>query len=152
MRSFFSCFNSLKVNKNSQFVTKPAANIYVALSPIHGRGVFAQKNIKPGRLIEECPIIKIKQQEIATTKHMLLNYYGFWLDEQDEYTGISLGYGSLYNHAANCNANYYYDKDKELMVFEASQLILKNQEITINYLGQNAGGLSIERWIVDPEQ
>ena len=123
MISIFSCFNSLKITKSSQFVTKPAENIYVALSPIHGRGVFAQKSIQPGVVIEACPIIKMRLQEMTIRKHMLLNYYAFMIDEQDEYTGIALGYGSLYNHAANCNANYYYNKEKQLMVFEASRLI-----------------------------
>jgi SET domain-containing protein len=151
MRSIFSYFKSFKSDKNNLFVTEPNSNIYVAVSPIHGRGVFAQKAIKIGAVIEECPIIKMKLQEMTVRKHMLLNYYAFMIDEQHEYTGIALGYGSLYNHADNCNANYYYDKDKELMIFEAIQPIAKNQEITINYLGPDSAGQSIESWINKPE-
>ena len=64
----------------------------------------------------------MKLQEMTVRKHMLLNYYAFMIDEQHEYTGIALGYGSLYNHADNSNAMYYYDKDKELMIFEAVHL------------------------------
>lgn len=123
----------------------------MAISPIHGRGVFAQRALKIGEVIEECPIIKMKLQEMTVRKHMLLNYYAFMIDEQHEYTGISLGYGSLYNHADHCNANYYYDKDKELMIFEAIRPIAKNQEITINYLGPNSEGQTIEDWISKPE-
>ena len=88
---------------------------------------------------------------MTVRKHMLLNYYAFMIDEQHEYTGIALGYGSLYNHADNSNAMYYYDKDKELMIFEAVQLISQYQEITINYLGPNAAGKSIKDWISKPE-
>ena len=123
----------------------------MAVSAIHGRGVFALKNIKIGDIIEECPIIKMKLQEMTVRKHMLLNYYAFMIDEQHEYTGIALGYGSLYNHADKCNASYYYDKEKELMIFEAIQPITKNQEITINYLGPESAGQTIESWINKPE-
>ena len=151
MRTFFSFFKRFKSDKKNLFVTKPNRSIYVAISPIHGRGVFAQRSIESGSVIEECPVIKMKLQEITVRKHMLLNYYAFMIDEQHEYTGIALGYGSLYNHADNSNAMYYYDKDKELMIFEAVQLISQYQEITINYLGPNAAGKSIKDWISKPE-
>jgi SET domain-containing protein len=151
MRSIFSYFKKFKSDKNNLFVTKPNNTIYVAISSIHGRGVFAQKAIPIGAIIEECPIIKMKLQEMTVRKQMLLNYYAFMIDEQNEYTGIALGYGSLYNHSDNCNATYYFDKEKELMIFEATQNIAKNQEITINYLGPNSDGKSIINWINKPE-
>ncbi|MBP6181881.1 SET domain-containing protein-lysine N-methyltransferase [Flavobacterium sp.] len=150
MQSIFSYFKKFKSDKNNLFVTKPNINIYVAISSIHGRGVFAQQSIKPGTVIEECPIIKMKLQEMTVRKQMLLNYYAFMIDEQHEYTGIALGYGSLYNHANNCNATYYYNKEKELMIFEAIQPIAENQEITINYLGPDSAGQTIENWIEKP--
>lgn len=88
---------------------------------------------------------------MTVRKHMLLNYYAFMIDQQQEYVGIALGYGSLYNHAEDYNAVYYYDNEKELMVFETIQAINKNQEITINYLGSNASGQTIDNWIEKPE-
>ncbi len=151
MRSIFSYFKNFKSDKNNFFVTKPNNSIYVAISTIHGRGVFAQHPIKVGSIIEECPIIKMKLQEMTVRKHMLLNYYAFMIDEQSEYTGIALGYGSLYNHSDNCNAIYYFNKDKELMIFEAVQPIAKDEEITINYLGPESAGQSIESWFNKPE-
>lgn len=151
MRSIFSYFKKFKSDKNNLFVTKSNNTNYVAISAIHGRGVFALKNIKIGTIIEEAPIIKMRLQEMTVRKQMLLNYYAFMIDEQNEYTGIALGYGSLYNHSDNCNATYYFDKEKELMIFEAIQPISKNQEITINYLGPNPDGKSIENWINKPE-
>ena len=151
MRSIFSYFKKFKSDKNNLFVTKSNNTNYVAISAIHGRGVFAQKAIKIGTIIEEAPIIKMRLQEMTVRKQMLLNYYAFMIDEQNEYTGIALGYGSLYNHSDNCNATYYFDKEKELMIFEAIQPISKNQEITINYLGPNPDGKSIENWINKPE-
>jgi uncharacterized protein len=151
MITSFSFFKSLKSDKNNLFVTKPNTNIYVAVSPIHGRGVFAQQPIKSGSIIEECPVIKMKLAEMTVRKHMLLNYYAFMIDEQHEYTGIALGYGSLYNHADKCNAMYYYNKEKELMIFEAIQPIAQHQEITINYLGPDSAGQTIESWTTKPE-
>jgi uncharacterized protein len=151
MRSIFSYFKKFNSDKNNLFVTQPNNTIYVAISSIHGRGVFAKKHLKIGAIIEECPIIKMKLQEMTVRKQMLLNYYAFMIDEQNEYTGIALGYGSLYNHSDNSNATYYFNKEKELMIFEAIQPIAKNQEITINYLGTNPDGKSIENWVNKPE-
>jgi len=151
MRSIFSYFKKFKGDKNNLFVTKASPSIYVAISTIHGRGVFAQRAIKIGSIIEECPIIKMKLREMTVRKHMLLNYYAFMIDEQNEYTGIALGYGSLYNHSNNCNAFYYFNKEKELMIFEAIHPISKDEEITINYLGPESAGQSIESWINKPE-
>jgi hypothetical protein len=151
MRSIFSFFKRFKDDDKNIFVTKPSSSIYVAQSPIHGRGVFASRTIKAGSIIEACPVIKMKLQEMVVRKTMLLNYYAFMIDEQQEYTGIALGYGSLYNHSEQCNAIFYYNKNKELMIFEATQLIRPKQEITINYLGPDAKGQTIESWTAKPE-
>ncbi len=151
MRSIFSYFRNFKSDKNNLFVTQPNNSIYVAISEIHGRGVFAQHGIKIGAIIEECPIIKMKLQEMTVRKHMLLNYYAFMIDKENEYTGIALGYGSLYNHSNTCNAFFYFDKERELMIFEAIQPIAKDEEITINYLGPESAGQSIESWFNKPE-
>ena len=150
MRTFFSFFKNFNSDKNL-FVTKPNNLIYVAISPIHGRGVFAQQAIKTGAIIEECPVIKMKLQELTVRKHMLLNYYAFMIDDKHEYTGIALGYGSLYNHAKDCSALYYYNKEKELMIFEAIKPIEQHQEITINYLGPDGDEKTIENWTAKPE-
>lgn len=151
MRSIFSYFRKFKNVKNNLFVTQPTNSIYVAISDIHGRGVFAQLAIKPGAIIEICPIIKMNLQEMTVRKHMLLNYYAFMIDEESEYTAIALGYGSLYNHSNTCNAIFYFNKEKELLIFEAVNPIAKDEEITINYLGPESAGQSIENWMEKPE-
>lgn len=133
-----------------QVVTSPNRLLYIAVSSIHGRGVFSCKTIKAGSIIEECPVIKMKLQELSVRKYMVLNYYAFMIEEQSEYTGIALGYGSLYNHAENCNASYYYDKERDLMIFEALRKIEKHEEITINYLGAESKG-TIDVWAQKPE-
>lgn len=92
----------------------------------------------------------MKLQELSVRKYMVLNYYAFMIEEQSEYTGIALGYGSLYNHAENCNASYYYDKERDLMIFEALRKIEKHEEITINYLGAESKG-TIDVWAQKPE-
>ena len=93
----------------------------------------------------------MKLEEMAVRKFMVLNYYAFMIDRQNEYTGVALGYGSLYNHADNCNAAYYYDEENELMVFEALRKIHRHEEITINYLGPDATERTINDWAQKPE-
>jgi SET domain-containing protein len=132
-------------------IASPNPALYIAASPIHGRGVYANKTIKPGEIIESCPVIKMKLEELSVRKFMVLNYYAFMIDEQSEYTGIALGYGSLYNHADNCNAGYYYDHKNELMIFEALRKITKHEEITINYIDPESTEKTIEEWSQKPE-
>lgn len=137
--------------KNNRLLhTKPNPALYVAVSSIHGRGVFSDKTIRAGDIIEKCPIIKMKLEEMSVRKFMVLNYYAFMIDEQNDNTGMALGYGSLYNHNDNNNASYYYDPETELMIFEAKRKIEKHEEITINYLG-TATGKTIDLWAQKPD-
>lgn len=139
------------MKRKQQIITSPNPVLYIAASPIHGRGVFSNRTIKPGAVIETCPVIKMKLEELAVLKYMVLNYYAFMIDEQNEYSGLPLGYGSLYNHSANSNAVYHYDAEKELMVFEAKRKITRHEEITINYIGSGSAGKTIDDWAEKPE-
>jgi SET domain-containing protein len=122
----------------------------VAPSVIHGRGVFSNQPIKQGAVIEECPVIKMVLDEMSVRRQMVLNYYAFMLDERVGECGFALGYGSLYNHSSSSNARYYYDEEKQVMVFEAIRPIARHEEITISYTpGEDT--TSIEHWLQKPE-
>ena len=78
----------------------PSNKIYLADSkiPKAERGVFAEKVIKQGELIESCPIIYLTEEDYPLAKKTtLLNYY--FLNEVENRSAIALGFGSLYNHS-----------------------------------------------------
>lgn len=111
--------------------------IEVKKSPIHGWGVFATKDIAKDEVIEICPIL------FLPTKRGQINYilpdYTFQWPKTDSWTDfvVSLGYGSLYNHSNNANANWTHDFENKTFIFFSTQPIKKGEEIFIFYGDEN---------------
>lgn len=99
-------------------------NIIVKKSSIHGYGVFAGKTIKKGEIIEECYVL------ITRGKDPALEDYNF--DANGKYALLT-GYGIIYNHAENENADYYIYPKRKLAVIKANRTIKKGEEITVSY-------------------
>lgn len=115
----------------------PSQKIYLSESRIKnaGRGVFALVNVKKDEVIETCPVILIKEQQVSKIRHTeLLNYYFMWgHDRKNHKAAICLGFGSLYNHSYSPNTTYNKLLDEELIAFIAIKDIKKDEEITVNY-------------------
>jgi uncharacterized protein len=112
--------------------------IFVASSPIGGRGVFTSKKIYKGDSIEVCPVVVMKVGEMELLdKTTLYDYYFLWENEDEtiKTCAIALGFGSLYNHAAPSNADYEMDFDLQTIDIIAVKDIEAGEEITINYHG-----------------
>ncbi len=72
-----------------------------------GRGVFARRDIKAGKILETCPVLVLPADELfgpddgrRTPK---LVWYSFdWRPiTEKEHVALALGFGSLYNHATH---------------------------------------------------
>ena len=108
--------------------------VFVGLSPVHGRGVFAARSFESGELIEECPVLFVAAASISEVG---LSGYCFEWDEAR--CAIALGYGSLYNHSWRPNARYDHDHDLDVVTYTAVRPIAVGDEITINYSGDPDG-------------
>ncbi len=53
-------------------------NIYIADSPVHGRGVFTDVDILPGEIIEQAHVIHPKDKDVQKTDENYLQYFFFW--------------------------------------------------------------------------
>lgn len=107
--------------------------ISVRDSPGKGRGVFAQRHIKRGEVIETCPVIVLPAEEIESLELTeLYNYYFAWGPDSKD-AAIALGYGSLYNHSYAPNARYCKDFENNLLKYVCIRDIQEDEEITINY-------------------
>ncbi|OGE64418.1 hypothetical protein A3J13_00350 [Candidatus Daviesbacteria bacterium RIFCSPLOWO2_02_FULL_36_8] len=115
-------------------MSKLASKIYVSSSkiPNSGKGVFATENIKKGEIIEVAPILILEFSDFIDTKWNKLFEYYFWMDD---YVALSLGFGSLYNHAKDANAKYELNREIEIITFTALKNIKKDEEILFNYKG-----------------
>ena len=101
----------------------------------NNRGVFAKVPIKKGEVIEVCPVIVLPLKERkALDKSFLFNYYFYW--GRKNQPALALGYGSLYNHSYQPNAEYDQKLKERVIVFKALADIPKNKEITVNYNGE----------------
>ena len=98
----------------------------------YGRGIFADRYIKKGELIEEAPVIIIPKEEWKQMrKSVLLNYVFRWGKDK----AIALGYGSLFNHSFTPNAKYITNIKNQTIDFYARKDIQKEEEILVNYNG-----------------
>ncbi|HKK74694.1 MAG TPA: SET domain-containing protein [Saprospiraceae bacterium] len=109
--------------------------LYVGLSPLSGRGVFCRQVIPAGHLIEVCPVIVLPRSDIAHIDQTRLHDYYFIWGENDQKAAIILGFGSLYNHSFQPNAEYRPDYQAGKLSFFALQEIAADIEITVNYNG-----------------
>jgi len=110
-------------------------SLFIAPSPLGGRGVFTAATITEGTLIEVCPVIVLPGAEREfIDKTGLYDYYFIW-GEDDEQCAIALGFGSLYNHSFKPNAEYRADFAVPTLDFYALKDIGAGEEITVNYNG-----------------
>lgn len=100
-----------------------------------GRGVFALKNFETGEVIENCPVIWLDSKDREHCEHTVLDYYIYpW---RSTITGsVVLGYGSIYNHSFDPNADWKQNFKTKNMVYRAIKPIKKGEEITVNYNGE----------------
>jgi|SRR5579862_3915934 len=99
--------------------------ICVKKSPTHGYGVFATKTIRKGEKIEQCYIIVSRRGG----DRALEDYY---FDAKGKYA-IFTGFGIIYNHSDEPNADYSINMTKRIATIKAAKTIAKGKEIFISY-------------------
>lgn len=98
--------------------------IFVKKSSLHGYGVFAGKKLRKGEIIEECYIIISRGGD-----KKLEDYY---FDVERKYA-IFTGFGIVYNHSEDPNADYHINAKRKLVTIVADRTIQKGEEIFISY-------------------
>lgn len=107
-------------------------NVYVSKSTLaEGNGVFSTAELRPGKIIEVCPVIFMPMKEFEYIKKTKLFYY-FYEYSNKEFA-IVLGYGSVYNHSYEPNAQYKFNYLRRVMEVKSIKKIAKDEEIFINY-------------------
>lgn len=131
----------------------PKWPIYVGWSEsLKCRGMLAASDIKKDEIIEKCPLILIKHEdeqkklESCPSGNVIDNYYYDWDGTR---WCLPLGYAMLYNHSYKPNAQYIFDYENELLVFEAIADITKGAEILVNYNGHPDDQEPIDSWFKD---
>lgn len=109
--------------------------ITVKKSKLLGNGVFALRNFKKGELIESAPVLTFSPKERLILEKTKLNYYIYpWRSTRG--ACIALGFGCIYNHSFEPNADWKQNFKKETMEYKALRDIKKGEEILVNYNGE----------------
>ncbi len=100
-----------------------------------GRCVCALKTIRKGDLIEQAPVLVIPSNEKYLIEQTVLWDHWFAWGHKDQDLAIALGFGSLYNHSYEPNAECYVSQRQDKLEYVALRNIEPGDEITINYNG-----------------
>lgn len=103
-------------------------------SPIHGRGIFAIRDIKKGDIVETFPVILFDRTDI-NEKSVIRDYDIIYRGSKN---AIMFGYGSIYNHMDDNNSEWYYINERTMQI-TAIKDIKKDEEIFVSY-GPNYWG------------
>jgi SET domain-containing protein len=98
--------------------------IRVKKSLIHGYGVFAEKAIKKGQIVEECHAV------ITRVEDDILGDYFFNIRGRN---AVLTGFGWIYNHSEDPNVDYEFNFKHRIMVFKAERNIKKGEELYVSY-------------------
>ena len=118
--------------------------IEIKESPGKGLGVFAKEKILKDEIIEVCPLIKL---DVTEESNVLFDYrFGYPSTGIDDFFVIPLGYGCIYNHSEQNNAEW---RDGEPMTFEffAIKDIEPGEEICTCYGGSYYFELRSIKWL-----
>jgi len=114
---------------------RPPSDVVVRPAPGKGHGVFATRFFASGTIIEECPVFVLTPEDRARIDETeMFNYYFAWGPDERE-AAIVLGWGSLYNHSFEPNAQYVKHLDQGVLEVVALRDIEPGEEITVNYNG-----------------
>ena len=109
----------------------PTQKIVVGDSPIHGQGVFAAVDLKKGEVIERCPYLVIDDDDLAEENR--LNDYLFTSPDVSTDYLVIMGYGMMYNHSSDPNAEWEIDDDNRFVKFSATKDIKAGEEVFQDY-------------------
>lgn len=127
-------------NNTNQFISEPSSLIEVRLSDVHFRGVFAKTTIAKDQIIEECPLVPLSNRSRYHNDPTIINYV--YANKNCDCTEckthgfiyyMTLGYGMLYNHSENPNAQWHFDYKNLIAKLIATTEINRSDEIFISY-------------------
>ena len=99
-------------------------------SPIHGKGVFAVRDIEPGEVIAVSHVTLLHHSEQLPEQIATLEFP--W--NEDHYALCLSDVGSFFNHDKAFNAQVVHqDKARLTQTFAATRAIKKNEEVMIYY-------------------
>jgi SET domain-containing protein len=110
--------------------------IYTGETEHKGKGMFTNRIIKAGTIIERAPVIVMSATErLLIDQTKLYNYIFEWQPDGADLCCMALGNIPMYNHSYSSNCEYYMEYENNEMFVQAVRDIAAGEELTINYNG-----------------
>jgi len=102
--------------------------------PEAGYGVFANKDIRAGELLETCPFVEMHEKAVYAHEN-ILQFYVFESHLKPQHLVVVFGNGSMYNTSKNPSAYVKINSHdpKRLLDYIATRPIRRGEEIFIDY-------------------
>lgn len=127
-------------SSDAPFTFVKNVKMYIDHSLVGGRGIFASENIKEGEIIERCPLVPMELRSKDQKDRAVWTYcYSKPLCECAECKEhgflfyMVLGYGMIYNHQDNNNAEMIFNHKDYYVDIKAIKNISKDTEIFVYY-------------------
>ncbi len=111
------------------------SDLYIDLTEKKGKGIFTSVQLEAGVIIEISPVIVMDQKDREHLDKTLLHDYIFEWGNQKELCCMALGFIPMYNHSYSSNCEYFMDFKEDSIFIKTVRVIMKGEEITINYNG-----------------
>ena len=121
-------------------------SLYVLQSEGRGRGVFTSATIEADNTIELCPLVVIPKEEVKLIHQTVLHDYYFLMPNNTGDACFPLGYGLLYNHSPEPNAEAIINTETSYLEFRSIKQINPGEEIFINYKGGGDSKIITKLW------
>ena len=109
--------------------------LYIAPSDGRGNGMFTAHDLEAGDTIEVCPYISIPSTQLPAIHETVFHDYYFLMPHDETAACLILGYGCIYNHRREPNAEVIFDIPNERIEFQSTRAISAGEEIFIDYTG-----------------
>jgi len=124
---------SIKLRRNS--------SLHLISNTPKGRGVFAERDIESGSVIETCPVLVLDPvADINYIEKTSLNHYTYMWPYRDlsgraiKTQAVVFGLGSMFNHSRDHqNIGWKRDVDREVILYYALRDIRQGEELCISY-------------------
>ena len=110
---------------------------YLSIRPsdIGGRGVFTDRAIKKGVVIEVSPVIVLSVKDRKKAEETRLYNYIFEWGKSHRQACVALGYVSMYNHSFEPNCEYEQDYEAGIMLVKTLRNVQPGEELLFSYNG-----------------
>ena len=109
--------------------------LYLKAIENKGRAVYTRERIAANTIIEESPVIVMKNEDRTYLDKTLLHDYIFEWGQQKDRCCMALGYIPIYNHSYKSNCEYLMNFEEETIQIKTVRIIATEEELTINYNG-----------------